>query len=233
MTQCNSLKEATLNDPACTYSNECLYAATYGDNSFSSGYLSQDSLTLTESETLPGFVYLCVQDNNGTFGGTAAHSIDNFWIRPWLSAKYGNVFSYCLPTTSGGSGGSLSIGSDSLTGSSYKFTPMLTNSVKNSLYYLSLCAIAVAGRTLGVAETKYRVPTIIDSRTEITCLPIGSLKEMSDVPKVRMVFQGEADLTLAPQNILEDVAEKGSTCLAFAGRPLMIWLLLETIRLDI
>ncbi|XP_059658492.1 aspartyl protease family protein At5g10770-like [Cornus florida] len=250
--ECNSLKEATLNDPACTSSNECVYLASYGDKSFSSGYLSQDSLSLTQTETLPGFVYGCGQDNEGYFGKSAGLfglARNKLSMISQLSAKYGYAFSYCLPTAKGGSGGSLTIGRDSLMGSSYKFTPMLTNSRESSLYFLSLSAIAVAGRTLGVTGAEYKAPTIIDSGTVITRLPMsvyavlrdeftkimsskhktapayslldtcykGSLKEMSDVPEVRMVFQGEAYLTLAPHNILYDIAEENITCLAFIG----------------
>ncbi|KAK6149584.1 hypothetical protein DH2020_017109 [Rehmannia glutinosa] len=52
--QCTFLKDATLNSPMCTSSNTCLYTATYGDQSFSVGYLSKDSLTLG-TESLPNF----------------------------------------------------------------------------------------------------------------------------------------------------------------------------------
>ncbi|XP_059658424.1 aspartyl protease family protein At5g10770-like isoform X2 [Cornus florida] len=245
--ECNSL-----DNRACTTSDECLYKVTYGDKSFTSGYLSQDSLTLTQSETLPSFVFGCGQDNEGLFGKSAGlFGLDRNKLSMFsqLSSKYGNAFSYCLPTAHGGTGGSLSIGRDSLMGFSYEFTPMLTDSQGGGFYFLSLSAIAVAGRTLGVGEAEYQVPTIIDSGTVITRLPTsvyaalrdeftkimsskhetappsalfdtcytGSLKEMSDVPQVRMAFQGEADLTLPPQNILYDVAEEGITCLAFAG----------------
>ncbi|KAJ6779176.1 ASPARTYL PROTEASES [Salix koriyanagi] len=62
--ECSRLKAATLNNPLCqTDSNACLYTASYGDTSFSIGYLSQDLLTLTSSQTLPQFTYGCGQDN--------------------------------------------------------------------------------------------------------------------------------------------------------------------------
>ncbi|KAA8544832.1 hypothetical protein F0562_019616 [Nyssa sinensis] len=251
--QCYSLKEATLNDPFCK-SNVCIYTASYGDQSFSQGYLSQDLLSLTPpSQTLPAFVFGCGQNNQGLFGqtagliGLARHKLS---MLAQLSTKYGYAFSYCLPT-SGGSGGSLSIGSTSLISSpssAYKFTPMITDSHDRSLYFLRLAAITVAGKPIVVAVSQYSVPTILDSGTTITRLPMsiytalrqafvkimmssnyqmappysildacfkGSLKEMSAVPKVGMIFQGGADLTLAPHNILFDV-DKGITCLAFA-----------------
>ncbi|XP_059658550.1 aspartyl protease family protein At5g10770-like [Cornus florida] len=249
--QCSSLREATLNDPLCTSKKVCVYTASYGDSSYSTGYLSQDSLKLSQSETLPGFVYGCGQDNEGLFGqsagliGLARHKLS---MLAQLSAKYGYAFSYCLPTGRG-SGGSLSIGKASVvTKSAYKFTPMITDIRDPSLYFLRLVAIEVAGRAVGVASASYRVPTIIDSGTVITRLPMsvykaftneftkvmspkhktapafsildacfkGSVKGMLAVPKVRMVFQGGADLVLSPQNLLIDV-DKGNTCLAFAG----------------
>ncbi|XP_059658430.1 aspartyl protease family protein At5g10770-like [Cornus florida] len=233
----------------CTPSNECSYEVNYGDNSFTVGYLSQDSLSLTQSETLPGFVFGCGQNNSGSFGrsgGLFGLGGNKLSMVSQLSTKYGNGFSYCLPTVSGGSGGSLSIGRDSLTGPPYKFTPMLPIQQETGYYFLKLSAIVVAGRTLqGVSEADYNIPTILDSGTTLTylhpsvyaalrdefkkilsskheALPSnsnacyqGSLKELSaDVPEVRLVFEGEAELTLAPQNILID-GSGGITCLAF------------------
>ncbi|XP_059659203.1 aspartyl protease family protein At5g10770-like [Cornus florida] len=250
--ECNSLKEATSNDPICNNYNECVYQTSYGDQSYSKGYLCRDTLTLDQSGTLPDFVYGCGQENIGSFGESAGlFGLDRKRLSMFsqLSTTYGNAFSYCLPTRSGGSGGSLSIGRDSLMGSSYKFTPMLPDEQETGLYFLSLSAIAVAGKTLAVSEAEYKIPTIIDSGSVLTYLPTsvysvlskeftkimssnheiapafdildtcykGSLKEMSDVPEVWIVFQGEANLTLAPQNILYDVAEKNITCLAFVG----------------
>ncbi|XP_059658531.1 aspartyl protease family protein At5g10770-like [Cornus florida] len=260
-TQCNSLEGATQNHGTCTSLNECKYKASYADDSFSVGYLSQDTLTLTQSETLPGFVYGCglnIESQIVLFGrttGLVGLARNNLSMISQLSARYGHDFSYCLPTQRGGSGGSLSIGKDSLTGPSYNFTPMLPNcpDMDSNLYYLRLSAIVVAGKTVMVAQSQYcNTPTVIDSGTEVTRLPTlvyadlrdefkrimssknktirtfsdhhfldtcyeGSLKEMSSyVPEIRMVFQGEAELTLAPQNILVEGNEEGTLCLAFA-----------------
>lgn len=250
--ECSRLKAATLNDPLCkTGSNACLYTASYGDSSFSIGYLSQDLLTLTSSQTLPQFTYGCGQDNQGLFGraaGIIGLSRDKLSMLAQLSTKYGHAFSYCLPTANSGSsgGGFLSIGSISPT--PYKFTPMLTDSKIPSLYFLRLTAIIVSGRALGLTAAMYRVPTLLDSGTVITRLPMsmyaalrqafvkimstkyaqapaysildtcfkGSLKSLSAVPEIKMIFQGGADLTLRAPNILIE-ADQGITCLAFAG----------------
>ncbi|KAI4296105.1 hypothetical protein L6164_036092 [Bauhinia variegata] len=177
--QCSSLKDATLNDPSCeTKSGSCMYRATYGDSSFSIGYLSQDILTLTPSQTLAKFVYGCGQNNEGLFGLTAgilglAH--DKLSMIAQLSPKYGYAFSYCLPTSfsavNSSKEGFLSIGSSSLAKSSFKFTPMVKNPKIPSLYLLDLTTIKVGRKPLKVATSSYKVPTIIDSGTVITRLP--------------------------------------------------------------
>lgn len=90
-----------------------------------------------------------------------------------LSTKYGKEFSYCLPTTDGqtGSGGFLSIGT--ATSTTYKFTPMLTDSRLPGLYFLKLSAITVSGKTLNVQSSEYNVPTFIDSGTVISRLAVS------------------------------------------------------------
>lgn len=169
--ECTSLKDATLNSPMCTSSDKCVYTATYGDQSFSQGYLSKDSLTFGAA-SLPSFVFGCGENNDGLFGksaglfGLAKNSLS---MLSQLSTKYGKAFSYCLPTSSQtGGGGYLSIGTTS--SSAYKFTPMLSDSSDSMLYFLKLSAISVSGKPLGVAASGYSVPTIIDSGTTISRL---------------------------------------------------------------
>ncbi|KAI9126686.1 hypothetical protein K1719_002282 [Acacia pycnantha] len=185
---CSSLKGSTLNDPACEIgSGACVYRSEYGDSSFSLGYLSQDVLTVTPSDTQPAFVYGCGQNNEGLFGrssGILGLDRDKLSALAQLSAKYGYAFSYCLPTSISASkpskGGYLSIGSSSLAKSPFKFTPMVKNPKNPSLYFIDLTAITVAGRPLGIAASSYKVPTIIDSGTVITRLPMSvytALKE--------------------------------------------------------
>ncbi|XP_073028927.1 aspartyl protease family protein At5g10770-like [Primulina eburnea] len=256
--QCSSLKVATLNSPMCTASNTCIYSATYGDQSFSIGYLSKDSLSFG-SESLPGFLFGCGQDNNGLFGkaaGLIGLGKDGLSMLSQLSTKYGRVFSYCLPTATflgnSGSRGFLSIGTASNFGS--KFTPMLDEYRDSSLYYVKLSAIYLSGKPLAVGSSAYRSPTIIDSGTTISRLsaPVYSAlkKEFVDIvstkfkiapsfsildacfhgtfdqistaiPSVELIFQGGADLKLAPHNIILEV-EKGTTCLAFASSSGMV-----------
>ncbi|XP_073127523.1 aspartyl protease family protein At5g10770-like [Henckelia pumila] len=256
--QCSSLKVATLNSPMCTTSNTCIYSATYGDQSFSIGYLSKDSLTFG-SESLPGFVFGCGQDNNGLFGksaGLIGLGKDSLSMLSQLSTKYGRVFSYCLPTSTflgrTGSGGFLSIGT--VSNSAYKFTPMLAEYRDSTLYFVKLSAIYLSGKPLAVGSSGYSSPTVIDSGTTISRLsaPVYSaLKQgfvdivsskfkiapsfsildacfyatfdeiSTAIPSVELIFQGGADLRLAPHNIVLEV-EKGTSCLAFASSSSMV-----------
>ncbi|EPS57666.1 hypothetical protein M569_17150, partial [Genlisea aurea] len=169
--QCSALTKATLNSPSCSLANSCIYSASYGDRSYSIGYLSQDTLSFG-SESVPGFVFGCGEDNTGLFGRSAGLfglAKNELSLISQLSARYSNAFSYCLPTSSSGSSGYLSIGGGS--GRSYKFTPMLSDSKDPTLYFLRLEAIAVSGRALAVSGSEYSASTIIDSGTVITRLP--------------------------------------------------------------
>lgn len=208
--ECSSLKAATLNDPICAASGACVYTASYGDASYSMGYLSQDLLTLTPSQSLPYFTYGCGEDNEGLFGraaGIVGLARDKLSMLAQLSTKFGYAFSYCLPTATSGSpgGGFLSIGS--IPPSSYKFTPMISNPQNPSLYFLRIAAITVGGRPLGVAAGGYQVPTIIDSGTVITRLPVSIYAPLKDA---FVKIMGSKGYEQAPAYSILDTCFKGS-----------------------
>ncbi|KAI4311833.1 hypothetical protein MLD38_036695 [Melastoma candidum] len=176
--QCLNLKEATLNDPLCeSQTGKCVYTASYGDSSYSIGYLSQDLLSLSSSESFPNFIYGCGQDNEGLFGrsaGIIGLARQKLSLLSQLSPKYGYAFSYCLPTatSSAGNRGYLAIGKAyGSAASAYKFTPMIANPSEPSLYFLRLGGITISGKAIGVSTGAYNVPTVIDSGTVITRLP--------------------------------------------------------------
>ncbi|KAF3782683.1 ASPARTIC PROTEASE IN GUARD CELL 2 protein [Nymphaea thermarum] len=244
---CTGLQEATLNPSGCSSQNKCEYEASYGDRSLSIGFVSRDTLSVG-SESLPGFLYGCGQLNQGLFGQTAGIiglSRDKYSLFAQLGSKYGNVFSYCLPTPS--STGTLSFGAGVDDQSAYQFTPMRSSSRDQALYFLQLTGISVAGQSLPVSTAEYtRQPTLIDSGTVITRLPDTVYAALRDafvkqtagypkaeafslldtclqakakdvaVPEVVMHFEGGSELKLEAWNVLMDVAD-GQSCLAFAG----------------
>ncbi|VAI85430.1 unnamed protein product [Triticum turgidum subsp. durum] len=243
--QCGELQAATLNPSSCSASGVCIYQATYGDSSFSLGYLSRDTVSFG-SGRFPGFYYGCGQDNEGLFGrsaGLIGLARNKLSLLYQLAPSLGDSFSYCLPTTA--STGYLSIGS--YNPAEYSYTPMVSSSLDASLYFVSLASMSVAGSPLAVSPSEYgSQPTIIDSGTVITRLPMAVYTALSKalgaamggaprapaysildtcfkgqvstlrVPAVDMAFAGGATLKLAPGNVLIDVDES-TTCLAFAA----------------
>ncbi|KAL6635036.1 hypothetical protein ACP70R_027707 [Stipagrostis hirtigluma subsp. patula] len=242
--QCSALSSATLNPSACSKSNVCIYQASYGDSSFSVGYLSKDTVTLGSS-SMPNFYYGCGQDNEGLFGrsaGLIGLARNKLSLLYQLAPKLGYSFSYCLPTSS--SSGYLSIGA--YNPGQYSYTPMVSSTLDDSLYFIKLTGITVAGKALAVSASSYSsLPTIIDSGTVITRLPTGVYSALSKAvaaamkgtprasafsildtcfqgqaaqlraPAVNMAFAGGAVMKLAARNLLVDV-DSATTCLAFA-----------------
>ncbi|CAL9097574.1 unnamed protein product [Musa acuminata var. zebrina] len=243
--ECDSLESATLNPSACSRSNVCIYQASYGDSSFSVGYLSKDTLSLGSGHRVANFVFGCGQDNEGLFGqsaGLIGLARNRLSLLSQLAPSLGYSFSYCLPTT--GSTGYLSIGS--YEPGQYSYTPMQSSSLDDTLYFVRLTSITVGGRGLPVSSSAYTgTPTVIDSGTVITRLPSDVYDALSSavaaalrgyprapaysildtcfkgglsrlaVPAVEMAFQGGATLRLAPRNVMIDV-DSSTTCLAFA-----------------
>jgi hypothetical protein len=242
--QCDELQAATLNPSACSVRNVCIYQASYGDSSFSVGYLSRDTVSFG-SGSYPNFYYGCGQDNEGLFGrsaGLIGLARNKLSLLYQLAPSLGYSFSYCLPTPA--STGYLSIGP--YTSGHYSYTPMASSSLDASLYFVTLSGMSVGGSPLAVSPAEYSsLPTIIDSGTVITRLPTAVYTALSKavaaamvgvqsapafsildtcfqgqasqlrVPAVAMAFAGGATLKLATQNVLIDV-DDSTTCLAFA-----------------
>ncbi|XP_010928895.2 aspartyl protease family protein At5g10770-like [Elaeis guineensis] len=169
---CSSSYCSELDLSSCT-SSTCVYGVQYGDNSYTTGFLAQDTLTLTSSQVLSNFRFGCGENNDGLFGeaaGLLGLGREKVSIVSQAFPKFGGVFAYCLPSTSS-STGYLTFGGGS-TFSNVKFTPMLTGRNTPSHYYLDLVAIYVGGQRLSISPTVFSdAGTIIDSGTVISRLP--------------------------------------------------------------
>ncbi|CAL5052552.1 unnamed protein product [Urochloa decumbens] len=187
--QCDELQAATLNPSACSTSGVCVYQASYGDSSFSVGYLSKDTVSFG-SGSFPNFYYGCGQDNEGLFGrsaGLIGLARNKLSLLYQLAPSLGNSFSYCLPTSA--STGYLTIGS--YNPGQYSFTPMASNSLDASLYFVTLSGMSVAGSPLAVSPSEYAsLPTIIDSGTVITRLPTSVYTALSKAVAAAMAARG-------------------------------------------
>ncbi|XP_008805509.1 aspartyl protease family protein At5g10770-like [Phoenix dactylifera] len=204
--ECGGLQSATLNPSACTTSNVCIYQASYGDSSFSVGYLGKDTLSLgSAGGVLPNLVFGCGQDNEGLFGksaGLIGLARNKLSLLSQLAPKLGNVFSYCLPTTA--STGYVTIGS--YPPARYEYTPMVSSSLDSSLYFVRITGFTVGGKGLAVAPSAYtRTPTIIDSGTVISRLPSDVYTALSKA--VTAALKGHAR---APAYSILDTCYKGS-----------------------
>ncbi|KAF6138574.1 hypothetical protein GIB67_032468 [Kingdonia uniflora] len=120
------------------------------------------------------------QDNQGLFGkftklmGMARNKHSMFYQ---LSSKYGmSMFSYCLPTST--STGTFTIRPSA--SKAYVFTPMITGPRDPSLYFLRLTGITVDSIPLKVSPLLYKTPTIIDSGTIITRLPVKVYESLQE-----------------------------------------------------
>ncbi|KAI8569366.1 hypothetical protein RHMOL_Rhmol02G0273200 [Rhododendron molle] len=162
----------------CTRStNTCVYAALYGDMSFTIGLYATETLTLNPFDVFPGFAFGCGLNNTGLFNGSAGllglgRGSPSFLVQ--TASKYGRYFSYCLPTLSSASG-TLVFGKDGGTTNSagIKYTPLSTSSNGPSFYFIEVTGIKVAGELLSICQSVFSSPgTIIDTGTVITRLQL-------------------------------------------------------------
>ncbi|CAL5038184.1 unnamed protein product [Urochloa decumbens] len=219
--QCDELQAATLNPSACSNSGVCVYQASYGDSSFSVGYLSKDTVSFG-SGSFPNFYYGCGQDNEGLFGrsaGLIGLARNKLSLLYQLAPSLGYSFSYCLPTSA--STGYLTIGSYSP--GQYSFTPMASSSLDASLYFVTLSGMSVGGSPLAVSPSEYAsLPTIIDSGTVITRLPTSVYTALSKAVAAAMAASG---VQSAPAFSILDTCFEGqasrvrvpAVSMAFAG----------------
>lgn len=168
---CGAQECQELDSQSCS-SDKCRYEVVYGDQSQTDGNLVRDTLTLTPSDKLPGFVFGCGDEDSGLFGkadGLFGLGREKVSLSSQAAAKYGAGFSYCLPSSSRAAG-YLSLGRAAPANS--QFTAMVTRHDTPSFYYLNLVGINVAGRAIKISPVVFSTAgTVIDSGTVITRLP--------------------------------------------------------------
>ncbi|KAL6909694.1 hypothetical protein ACP4OV_001353 [Aristida adscensionis] len=191
----------------------CVYSVEYGDDSSTSGVLSRETLTLTASRALPGFVFGCGQSNRGSFGaadglmglGRAAASLPS-----QAAASFGAVFSYCLPS-SNDTTGYLTIGSKPVSGNA-QFTKMIQKAPYPNFYFVDLVSIDIGGFILPVPPTVFTsTGTLLDSGTIITYLPREAYTALRD----RFKFTMKQYKPAPAYDVLD-------TCYDFTGQPSII-----------
>ncbi|KAF5935226.1 hypothetical protein HYC85_026355 [Camellia sinensis] len=152
------------------------YDQVYRDGTHSKGFLGCDTLTL-DSDVITNFEFGCGQENSKGFGAAAGMlglGRGELSLISQTASKFGQSFSYCLPTPQNPNSGYLLFGKHAKSSSfPLKFTPLLQNPADNlSLYFVELVDITVGTKRLNVSPLLFSSPgTVVDSGTAITQLP--------------------------------------------------------------
>lgn len=156
----------------------CTYYQPYGGDAAFTATLSQDSLTLS-SDVIPNYLFGCVTAVNGSSANLPKQGLLGLGRGPMsLLAQtgplYQGVFSYCLPSfKSYYFSGSLRLGPLGQP-KNIRFTPLLKNPHRPSLYYVNLTAVRVGRFEVPVPPGSFAFDpatgagTVVDSGTVIT-----------------------------------------------------------------
>ncbi|KAG1327346.1 aspartyl protease family protein [Cocos nucifera] len=248
-TQSSSYASIPCSSPECSLSSlhscsnsTCIYQVQYGDGSMTQGYLSRETLTLSPSDMVSGFIFGCGQSNEGLFGklaGLMGLGRGKLSLVSQTSQKFGSVFSYCLPPTAS-STGYLTFG-EPTPSATISYTPMHTDRTKPTFYIVNLIAISVSGQQLAIQPSVFSSTVfILDSGTVITRLPPSAYQSLRSAFQSSMMnypmtgpsgildtcYDRNANVKPAPialhfeGNVTLNLDDSGilfDNCLAFAG----------------
>nr|XP_043616999.1 aspartyl protease AED3 [Erigeron canadensis] len=154
----------------------CLFNQSYGGDSSFSAMLSRDNLQLA-NDTIPSYVFGCIGSVSGKSippQGLLGLGRGSLSVLSQSGSLYSGVFSYCLPSfRSYYFSGSLRLGPNGQP-KTIKYTPLLNNPRRPSLYYVNLTGISVGRVKVPIAQELLDFNpttgggTIIDSGTVIT-----------------------------------------------------------------
>nr|XP_043610631.1 aspartyl protease AED3-like [Erigeron canadensis] len=155
----------------------CLMNMTYGASSIAAN-LAQDNITLA-TDTVTGFSFGCIQKAVGTSlppQGVLGLGRGSLSLLSQSKSLYKSTFSYCLPSyKSPKFSGTLRLGPIGQP-KNIKYTPLLTNPRRPSLYYVKLVGIKVGPKLVSIPPSAFALNpnngagTIIDSGTVFTRL---------------------------------------------------------------
>lgn len=160
----------------------CLYKISYGDSSYSVGFLAKEKLTISRSDVFPSYLFGCGQDNRFLSGNRVAGLIGlgrgKFSFVSQTAKKYNKIFSHCLPSDDSLTG-YLRFGNTKLPKAMIKFTPMDKSFKSTPFYGLDIIGINVGGRRVPIKSSVFKTSgAIIDSGTVITRLPPAAYAQL-------------------------------------------------------
>ncbi|MCL7039004.1 hypothetical protein MKW94_027381 [Papaver nudicaule] len=164
--------------------NICQYSVDYADGSTSRGNLAIETLTFAStggrSIQLPNIAFGCGRDNEGRFNqkgsGLVGLGGGELSLISQLGSKIDSKFSYCLVPSHDVSS-KFTFGSNAeMTGEDVLSTPLMSNPLRKTFYYLTLEGISVNEnrvpfRSSSSSLTNEDNHIIIDSGTTLTLLP--------------------------------------------------------------
>lgn len=155
--------------PTCIAS-ACSFNLTYGGSTIAAN-LSQDNITLA-TDSIPYYTFGCIQKTTGSSvppQGLLGLGRGPLSLLSQTQNLYKSTFSYCLPSFKSPSfSGSLRLGPVGQP-LRIKYTPLLRNPRRSSLYYVKLVAIRVGRKVVDIPPSALEfnpttgAGTIIDS----------------------------------------------------------------------
>ncbi|CAO2149816.1 unnamed protein product [Urochloa humidicola] len=162
---CSSPSCPFRNSNSCSRDQYCAFHVDYVDESYSDGTYANETLALGK-DTIRDFGFGCSHNILGQFGlsaGVLGLGRGKTSLMVQAHSKYGGVFSYCLPAYPNGTG-FLDLGHGAA--AKARLTPMLTNKVPGSYYYVLMTGIKVGGHLLPINGSVFSTAgTIMDSGT--------------------------------------------------------------------
>ncbi|XP_047177676.1 aspartyl protease AED3-like [Vigna umbellata] len=193
--QCNQVP-----NPSCG-SSSCSFNFTYGSSTIGAN-LVQDTVTLA-TDPIPGYTFGCVQKTTGPSTppqGLLGLGRGPLSLLSQTQNLYQSTFSYCLPSfKSLNFSGSLRLGPVAQP-IRIKYTPLLKNPRRSSLYYVNLVAIRVGRKVVDIPQEALAfnpvtgAGTIFDSGTVFSRLVAPAYVAVRD--EFRRRVGGKANLTV-------------------------------------
>ncbi|KAJ9558037.1 hypothetical protein OSB04_012651 [Centaurea solstitialis] len=180
-------------DSNCLGTTTCSMNMTYGSSSIAAN-LAQDNLTLA-TDSIFRYPFGCISKATGTSlpaQGVLGLGRGPLSLLSQSKSLYKSTFSYCLPSfKSPKFAGTLRLGPNGQP-KNVKFTPLLTNPRRPSLYYVKLVGIKVGPKLVNIPATAFALNpnngagTIIDSGTVFTRLVTPAYTAVRDEFRRRM-----------------------------------------------
>ncbi|KAI3844221.1 hypothetical protein MKX03_032292 [Papaver bracteatum] len=247
---CGSAECKQVPNPTCGGSSVCTFNQTYGVSSFSAN-LTKDSIQLAR-DLIPNYSFACLGNVTGSSvppQGLLGLGRGPLSLLSQSQNLYKSTFSYCLPSfKSPNFSGSLRLGPVAQP-KKMKYTPLLKNPRRSSLYYVNLLSIRVGSKVVDIPPSALAfnpttgAGTIFDSGTVYTRLvtpayeavrnefrrrikanvsSLGGFDTCYTVPIVAPTITLQfsgMNVTLPLDNILLHSTAGGTTCLAMAAAP--------------